>query len=168
MELLFYKHFKERMSADATAIQKPYTTHTISSASARAIGDDATELIDCNYEEGESKVQIQVYKWVLCKFRVFRDVNEDVRSDGTFYANIPTIKDAKGIAISFTKAELELFFELAAMNSLNIQDLESREITNDSLKRYLHLSNFLDYELLLNILCSYAASLIKEGRFLIN
>jgi len=165
LEVLLYKHFKERkMSAAATAIQKQDA-----GSNASASDGVATELIDCNYGEGDTKVQIQVPKWVLCQFRVFRDINEDCPSDdGSFYASIPTLKDAKGVSITFDKAELELFFELAAMNPLNTQDLEAKEITNDMLKRYLILTNFLDYELLLNTLCCYTAFLIKEGKFALN
>lgn len=127
-------------------------------------------MCQCKYGTNDDIREIQVLKEVLQLFRLFRDVNEDCPAeDGTFYANIPIIKDAKGATILFNEAELNLFFELAAIaEQLTIQQIETYTITQDLLKRFLLLVNFLDYEVYLYRLCNYAAFLIKEGKFILN
>jgi hypothetical protein len=133
----------------------------------------SSELVLCNYGckdgLGISMVQVQVPKEILRLFRIFRDINEDVPTeDASFYANIPLIKDVKNVPIHFTKAELEIFFELSAKEQLTIKHLEDIAITSELLKRFLLLANFLDYEIYLNTLCQYAAFLIKDGVFQLN
>ena len=127
-------------------------------------------MCQCKYGTGDDIRGIQVAKDVLQLFRLFRDINEDCPAeDGSFYADISIIKDAKGATILFNEAEINLFFKLAATaEQLTIQQIETYEITQDLLKRFLLLVNFLDYEVYLYRLCNYAAFLIKEGKFLLN
>ena len=115
------------------------------------------------------QIKVPVPKWVLCQFRILRDVNADCHSDdGTFYATIPIQTDAQGNKVLFTKDELELFFELAACADLTIQYFESKKISNDCLMRYIILTNFLNYETLLDSLCSYTAYLIRKDKISLN
>lgn len=127
-------------------------------------------MCQCNYGTGDDIKQVQVPKDVLQLFRLFRDVNEDCPAeDGSFYADIPIIKDAKGAKILFNEAELNLFFELTAIaKQLTIQQIETYAINQDLLKRFLLLINFLDYEVYLHTLCNYTAFLIKECKFILN
>lgn len=126
---------------------------------------DGANLIMCMY--GSSGVKVP--KDVLCRSCLLRDTNEDCQQeDGSFYANIPIINDANGNPIHLNEAELALFFELAALESLTVEHLKKCAITPDLLKRFLILVNFLDYEVYLLALCNYAAVLIKEGIFTLN
>jgi hypothetical protein len=126
----------------------------------------SNELVSFIYGTDDDKVQVQVRKWVLCLFSVFRNINEDLPSeDNSFYANIPIINDGKLVPIHFSEAELILFFELAAIEPLTIQHLEDSEITQELLNRFLILVNFLDYEPYLQTLCEYAGKLLFEGNY---
>jgi len=126
-------------------------------------------LVACTYGSLDAALQVQVPKETLLLFRLFRDINEDCPvDDGSFFADIPIIKDAKNVSIYFTAEELDLFFELSAKEPLTIQHLENSAITPELLKRFLLLVNFLDYEDYLHTLCQYAALLIKEGKFTLN
>jgi len=127
----------------------------------------SNELVSFTYGTGsDDKVQVQVLKWVLCLFSVFRNINEDLPSeDNSFYANIPIINDGEMIPIHFSEAELILFFELAAIEPLTIQHLEDSEITQELLNRFIFLVNFLDYEPYLQTLCEYAGKLLFEGNY---
>jgi hypothetical protein len=130
-------------------------------------GEASGELVVCKYGTGEAVVQVEVPMWVLQLFRVFRDLNDDCPEEASFY--IPRINDANMVPIDFNQEELNLFFKLASMNPLTVQDLkEESAITQDLLKRFLLLANFLDYEIYLNTLCQYTAILIKEGIFRLN
>ena len=130
-------------------------------------GEAYGELVVCNYGTGEAVVQVEVPMWVLQLFRLFRDIKEDCPEEESFY--IPRINDANMVPIDFNQEELNLFFKLASMNPLTVQDLkEESAITQDLLKRFLLLANFLDYEIYLNALCQYTAFLIKEGMFVFN
>jgi len=125
-----------------------------------------SNLVACTYGSLDAALQVQVPKETLLLFRLFRDINEDCPvEDGSFFADIPIIKDAKAVPIYFTKEELDLFFELASKEPLTIQHLDDSAITSELLKRFLLLVNFLDYEDYLHTLCQYAALLIKEGKF---
>lgn len=126
----------------------------------------AVELVVCKYGTGDAVVQVEVPKWVSQLFRVFCDVIEACPEEVSFF--IPRINDANQVPIDFTHEELNLFFKLAAMNPLIIQDLKDSAITQDLLKRFLLLANFLDYEIYLDTLCQYTALLIKEGSFTLN
>jgi len=128
-------------------------------------------MCQCKYGTGDDIKEVQVPRDVLQRFRLFRDVNETCPAeDGSFYADIPIIKDARNIPIQFNEEEeLNLFFELAAIaEQLTIQHIETYAISQDLLKRFLLLVNFLDYDVYLHTLCNYAAFLIKEGKFILN
>jgi hypothetical protein len=130
-------------------------------------GEASGELVVCKYGTGEAVVQVEVPMWVLQLFRLFRDIKEDCPEEASFY--IPRINDANQVPIDFNHEELNLFFDLAAVSSLTIQDLKKESaITQELLKRFLLLANFLDYEIYLNTLCQYTAILIKEGIFRLN
>lgn len=122
-----------------------------------AVNDDES-LVICKYSDN---IQIQVPKWILLRFTLFRNVNEDCSSeDNSFYANIPIINDGIGNPIQFNENELSLFFKIAAIENITNEDFNESNITSDLLKRFLILANFLDYDYYLNSLCKYAAYLI--------
>lgn len=128
-----------------------------------------TAMCLCKYGTGDNINVVEVPKEVLQLFRLFRDVNEDCPSDdGSFYADIPIIKDARNVPIEFNKEELEMFFQLAAINSLEIDICKKHDISPELLKKFLILINFLDNDVFLHALCHYAAYLIKKGKFILN
>ncbi len=163
--IIIFKNISEdeKMSAAAD------TTYLSADVSGAASGAAADTLIDFSYGSGSARVQIQVPESVLCMSSILRDMNTDCAADdGTFYANIETIHDTKGVDILFTKNELELFFELAAHNELTNEYLGTRGITISTLLRFLCLANFLDYGVLLNSLCAYTAHQIKLDNCILN
>jgi len=130
--------------------------------------ETSSELVVCKYGSkdkiGGAIVQVQVPKKTLLLFRIFRNINEDCPSeDNSFYANIPLIQGAKNVPIYFTKAELDLFFELAAKEPLTIQNIKNCAITPKLSYKFIQLANFLDYEIYLHTLCKYSAFLIRES-----
>jgi hypothetical protein len=139
-------------------------------AYAFASATQSTEIIVFRYgsgDSGDTYVSVHVPKQILMSFRLINDANNDCSGaeDNSFCANVPTVYDAKHTKILFNEQELELFFELAANEQLTIHDLETRAIDAGLLKRFLLLVNFLDNEKYLNILCQFAAHLIKSGAF---
>ena len=126
---------------------------------------DSSQAI-CQYSTGKTKERIPVPLATLKLFRLLRNLNEDcASSDDQFYANIPTLNDAKHREIYFTKNELAMFFDLAAREPRDIEYFKTFPIAPELLKRFLILANFLDYEEYLNYLCEYTAILIKAGKF---
>lgn len=123
----------------------------------------SSKLVVCKYGTGD--VQVQVPKEILCRFRIFSDINDVYTSDdNSFYADIPIINDSTQVPIYFNKDELALFFELSAKEPLTIQHLEDSAITPELLIRFILLVNFLDYEIYTNTLCKYAAFLVFLNR----
>ena len=130
------------------------------------IPNSPNKLVNFTYGTGDDKVQVPVPRWVLELFRIFCDINADLPlDDGTFYANIPILKDAYMNPIYFNAAELTLFFELSAIEPLTIQHLEDSCITTELSTRFIMLVNFLDYAPYVDILCEYAGKLIYLDNF---
>jgi hypothetical protein len=133
--------------------------------------------------QSQSQLQLQSQQQIICKFN-----NGDVNIPITIAYESKTIANMLNdlgysceisynlvIPISqgktLTNLEIELFFKLVNdyyiihnnNESCFFTILQKHEISNDLLFEYVKLSNFLDYEYLLDSLCKYIAILIRDN-----
>jgi hypothetical protein len=124
------------------------------------------------YGDGEFAITIPVESRVLLSFRTIQNMHENCDASNTemvegFY---PFINDAVDSPINIIKDELVQFFVLFTMTQKLDDDkaivaLDEAKIPQETLKKYLILANVLDNDDYINILCRYAAFLIRENRF---
>jgi hypothetical protein len=122
-------------------------------------------------------VSVPVKKSILMKSEVITNMFDNLGADVQDAADdnvipIPAVRDSLMNVIIFSKEELLKFFELfekcdyCELPTDNLDSILDREkLSEEILKKYILLANYLHNDNYKINLCKYAAKLIRNGKF---